>query len=92
MSTELHSHAVQCIALASRVLSNELSLVEFRKQWPIEADEDRLLWRFMHEVEHYLIDSEIRTSDSSYEEYQRRVIGELRQQVVNKYDLQGTPS
>ena len=41
----------------------------------------------LHEVEHFLIDDEIRAKDADYEQYQREQIAELINDVCEKYKI-----
>lgn len=87
MTDQLKEVAEICVWLANSTLKNSLSLEELRHRWPLEADKDRLLWRLMHEAEHFLIDEEIRAKDPSYEVYQRDLIMSLLADVLTKYSL-----
>ena len=87
MITQMSEVAAICLGVANCVLKGELTLEEFRSHWPLEADKDRLLWRFMHAVEHFLIDEDIRAKDPSYDVYQRKVIASLATDVSKKYKV-----
>ena len=60
-------------------------MAEFRCRWPLDADKDLLLWRLMNEVQHFLVDQDIRSKDIAYQDYQRKVIMELMADVAAKF-------
>jgi len=84
---DLTAVALSSVELARIVLDGKLTLENFRIQWLLEADKDRLLWRMLHEVEHFLIDEEIRAKDPKYDRYQRELIADLIRDVCKKYDI-----
>ena len=86
-TSDIKAVALASVELARTALDGRLTLVNFRKCWSLEADQDRLLWRMLHEVEHFLIDDEIRAKDADYEQYQREQIAELINDVCEKYKI-----
>lgn len=85
MSAELRVAVQSCVRLAKRSLAGNVSLEELRANWPVEVDKDKLVWRLMHEVEHYLVDQDIRAKDRDYEKYQENLIAALIKDVATKY-------
>jgi hypothetical protein len=79
--------AIAGLELAQAALDGKVNLTAFRERWSLEADQDRLLWRMLHEVEHFLIDDAIRAKDPDYERYQRNLISELMHDVRVKYEI-----
>ena len=85
------SLAIDCITVANHALEGTIDLEKFRQQWPIKSDTDDLLWRLMHEVDHYLVDIDIRLKEPDYGQHQIKIIKTLINDVMTKYKIdQGT--
>jgi hypothetical protein len=87
MNTDSHQIARSCVTTARSVLAGGVDFEQFRLAWPIEADADERLWRLMHEVEHYLIDADIRAKDKAYEVAQRECVISLIDDVTRRFNL-----
>ncbi len=85
-TNEMIKIAGVCSKAANRALNGDLELEELRSSWPLEADKDRLLWKLMSEVEHYIVDQDLRLKDPSYARYQRALVESLIADVEKKYE------
>jgi hypothetical protein len=85
MAHNMPEIALICRAAATRALTEKFDFDEFKALWPLEADNDQLLWKLMHETEHLLVDQDLHQKDPSYAEHQKNVVKSLIADVDAKY-------
>jgi hypothetical protein len=75
------------IALLERALASGDEASEALAQWPDVTEKDPLLQASWHDLSHFVVDSDIRSRDPKYAEYQRRLLAGRINEIKEAYRL-----